>query len=140
MMESQMVIPREGHLEVVLHVFTFLRQKYNSRMSVDPTYPIIDMNALKECKWKYFYGDLKGGLSPTNPEERKIEVDLRGYVGEDHARENKTRRSRSGFLIFLNTALIQWLSNKAVHDREVCFSGGFYGHEDFHGYISRDEL
>ena len=71
MMSSQMAIPREVHLEAVLHVFAFLRQKYNSRMSVDPTYPIIDMNALKECKWKYFYGGLKEDIPPNIPAERR---------------------------------------------------------------------
>ena len=36
-------MPREVHLEAVLHVFAFLRQKYNSRMAFDPTYLAIDM-------------------------------------------------------------------------------------------------
>ena len=47
MMASQMLIPREVHLEAVLHVFLFLRQKYNSRMAFDPTYPVINMNDFK---------------------------------------------------------------------------------------------
>ena len=37
MMASHMAMPREVHLEVVLHVFAFIRQKYNSRMAFDPT-------------------------------------------------------------------------------------------------------
>ena len=37
MMISQMVVPREGHLEAVLHVFSFILQKYNSSMAFDPT-------------------------------------------------------------------------------------------------------
>ncbi|EJK60248.1 hypothetical protein THAOC_19435 [Thalassiosira oceanica] len=34
------------------------------------------------------------------------------YVDSDHAGEKKTRRSRTGFFIFLNSALIQWLSRR----------------------------
>ena len=47
MMASQMPMPKEVHLEAVLHLFVCLRQKYNSRMAFDPTYPIIDMNGFK---------------------------------------------------------------------------------------------
>ena len=56
MMASCMAMPREGHLESVLHVFAFLRQNKNSRMAFDPTYPFIDMNDFQEYKWKYFMG------------------------------------------------------------------------------------
>ena len=55
-MASQISMPWEGHSEAVLHVFAFLRQKYNYRMVFDPTYPSIDMNDFKEWKWKDFYG------------------------------------------------------------------------------------
>ena len=62
MMASQIDMPREGHFEVVLHVFSFLCQKYNSRTAFDPTYPAIDMNDFKECKWKDFYPVLKEAI------------------------------------------------------------------------------
>ena len=67
-MASQMFMPREVHLEAVLYVFLFLRQKYNFRMVFDPTYLVIDMNDFKEWKWKYFYGYLKESV-PTNAPE-----------------------------------------------------------------------
>ena len=58
---------------------------------------------------------------PLNfPEEMVKEVYLRGCADSDHAVENKTRRSRSGFFIFWNTALIQWFSkNQATIDTSV---------------------
>jgi len=34
------------------------------------------------------------------------------FVDSDHAGDKLTRRSRTGFLIYINTALIQWLSKK----------------------------
>ena len=57
MMASHMSMPREGHLESVLRLFAFLRQKCNSRMVFDPTYPDIHMNYFKEYKWKGFMGN-----------------------------------------------------------------------------------
>ena len=46
-MASQMAIPREGHLEVVLNMFAFFCQKHNSRISFDLTYPTINMSDFK---------------------------------------------------------------------------------------------
>ena len=84
-MESHMAMTMEGHLEAVLHVFAFICQNYNSIMVSDPTYPAINMNDLKEYKWKGFYGGLIEAIPPNAPEESRKEVDLRGYVDSDHA-------------------------------------------------------
>ena len=70
MMASQMAMTREGHLEAVLHVFAFLRKKYNTRMAFEPTYPAINMNDFRKYKWKGFYGELKEATPPKAPEER----------------------------------------------------------------------
>ena len=83
-MASQMAMPMEGHLEVVLYVSAFLRPKYNSRISFDPDYPIIDMNDFKDCKWTDFYGSLKEAIPHNAPEERGKEVDMCGCVDSDH--------------------------------------------------------
>ena len=64
MMASHMEMPREGNLEAVFHVFKFLRQKYNSRMAFDPTYPATEMNDFKECKWKNVCGESKETTPP----------------------------------------------------------------------------
>ena len=39
-------------------------------MAFESTYPIINMNDFKECKWKYLYGDLDKAINPNVPEER----------------------------------------------------------------------
>ena len=59
MMASQITIPRDGHLELVLHVFVFLLQKYNSGITCDPTYPTINMSGFKKFKLKVLYGQLE---------------------------------------------------------------------------------
>ena len=58
LMAPQMEIPRECHLDDMIHVFYFLHQKYNLRMAFDTTYPGINVKVLKECDWKEFYGDV----------------------------------------------------------------------------------
>ena len=51
---SHMIMPREGHLEAVFHLFNHLEKKHNARIVFDPSYPEIDRSAFKECDWKSF--------------------------------------------------------------------------------------
>ena len=59
------------------------------------------------------------------PEPRDKDVDLRMYVNSDHAGNNSTRRSRTGFLIYTNIALIQWLSKKQLNIETSVFDAEF---------------
>ena len=105
-MASQLAMPREGHLECVYQIFAYLSITHNSRMVFDPTYPDIDMSQFKECEWKTFYTSTKEEIPGNTPDSRGKEVDLRLYVDSDHAGETVIRRSRSGFFIFVNMALV----------------------------------
>lgn len=42
MMFSIMVMPRKCHLKQLLHIFAYLKQKYNSETALDPTVPVFD--------------------------------------------------------------------------------------------------
>jgi hypothetical protein len=112
LMSSYMAMPREGHLDAVLHIFGYLKIKYNSRMAFDPTVPYCNETSFQECDWKEFYGDVQEAIPSNAPEPRGESVHIRMYVDSDHTGEKRTRRSRSGFFVFLNCALVQWLSKK----------------------------
>ena len=112
MLASHLALPRRGHLEAVYHIYAYLALKHNTRLVMDPTYPIIDMATFKECDWREFYGDVHEPIPPNAPPPRGKEVDLRLFVDSDHAGDRMTRRSRSGFLIYLNLAPIVWFSKK----------------------------
>jgi len=114
MLVSHLALPREGHLEAVIHLYSYLRNKHNARMCFDPTYPEIDMlGSFKECDWKTFYGNGKEAIPPNAAKIRGKEVDLRLYVDSDHAGEEVTRCSRTGFFIFLNMApSVVWFSKR----------------------------
>ena len=107
------VSPREGHMEAALHIMAYLKLKHKSCLVFDPTYPSIDMSTFKKNKeWHDFYRDAKEAIPPNAPEPRGKDVDLRMMVDSDHAGDKVTRRSRTGYMIFVNMALIQWLSKK----------------------------
>jgi hypothetical protein len=47
------------------------------------------------------------------------------YVDSDHAGEKKTIRTRLGFFVFINGALIQWLSKKQATIKTSVFGAKF---------------
>ena len=112
MLSSYLTLPREGHLEAALHIMGYLKQKHNSRLIFDPTYPLIDESDFPEYDWTEFYGDVSEAIPHDMPEPLGKEVDIRMMTDSDHAGCKTTRRSRTGILIFCNLALIQWISKR----------------------------
>ncbi len=124
-MASQMASTREGHLDALLHMFGFLRICHNSWMVYDPSYPTIDMDVFKPNDWKSFYGNVEESIPSNAPESRGKDVDLRLYVDSDHAGEKCTRRSRTGFFVFMNTALVQGFSKQQATIKTSVFGAEF---------------
>ena len=112
LLSTHLAYPREGHLIAAIHIMAYLKQKHNTRLVFDPTIPDINLNNFPKYDWTEFYGDVKEALPPDMPEPLGKEVDLIMNVDSDHAGDKATRRSRSGLLIFMNMACIDWLSQK----------------------------
>ena len=55
-------------------MFAYLKNKHNSRMVFDPSYPDIDRTQFKECDWKNFYTTAKEAIpgNAPNPGERML--------------------------------------------------------------------
>jgi hypothetical protein len=94
-----MIFPRKGHLEAVFHVFAYLGLHHNARVVFDPTYPYVDMGTFIKTDWKSMHGDVKEMIPSYAPVSREKEVDLRLFVDSDHACEQFTKRSSTGFVI-----------------------------------------
>jgi hypothetical protein len=112
MLSTFLCMSREGHLEAVYHLFSFLSLHHNTRVVFDPTYPDVDMHAFIKTDWKPMYGDVKEAIPPNAPAARVKAIDLHFFVDSDHSGEHFTRRSRTGFIIYLNMAPIVWFSNR----------------------------
>ena len=122
---SHMALPREGHLDTMFHVFAFLKIKHNARSIFDPTYPEIDQSKFLRHDWKHFYGDVKESLPSDAPKPRGKEVEVRFFVDSDHIGNQRTRRSRSGYFVFVNSALVGWLSKKQATVETSVFGAEF---------------
>ena len=105
LLSSHVAIPREGHMEAAVHVMAHVSQRYDSRLMYHPTYPEIDHCVFMECDKLKFYRDAKEAI-PVNVPEPWV------FVDSNHAEDRVSCRSRTGFLIYMNTALVQWFSKK----------------------------
>ena len=110
---SMMALPREGHLNAVFQMFAFLKSRHNGVMVFDPTEPEIDYSKFQKEDWSATpYGSCSEDLPQNAPRPLGIGFSIRAFVDSDHAGDMITRRSRTGFIIFLNNAPIYWYSKK----------------------------
>jgi hypothetical protein len=112
MFSTYLCLPREGHLDAVFHLFAYLALYHNSRVLFEPTYLSVDMGAFIQTEWKSMYGYVKEMIPSDAPVPRGKEVDLRLFVDSDHVGEQFTRRSGTGYVMYLNMAPLVWLSKR----------------------------
>jgi hypothetical protein len=137
MLSTYLFLPRKGQLEDVFHVFAYLGLHHNAMVVFDPTYPSVDMGTFIKTDWKSMYGDVKEMIPSGAPFSLGKEVDLRLFVYSDHADDQLTRHSRTGFVIYLNMAPIVWFSNRHPTVESSVFGAEFVamknGIETFRG-------
>ena len=113
MMSSMLAMPRRGHLENLFQIFAYLKKYHNAEMVFDPSLPDVNMNDFVRNDWtaseqmKYVEELPRNMLTP-----RGIGFRMIVYVDADHAGDTITRRSRTGFIVFLNNSPIYWCSKK----------------------------
>ena len=110
MLLSNNAYPHDGNAVSALHIMYDLKGKHNSRLALDPTYPAIVYEKFEtEKDWTAFYGDVEEEIPPNSPTLIGKSADLQMMVNIDHAGDNINRRSRTGFTIFVNLDLVQFL-------------------------------
>jgi hypothetical protein len=135
MLAAHTAMPREGHLIAVLRIFSYLRKHHNARIAFDPTYPTIEYSKFERKDWRWFYNDVKEPIPPNAPKPLGKPVVIRFYVDADHAGDHVTRWSRTGFIMFINCAVINWYSKKQGSVEGATFGSEFHGH----GNCGRDQ-
>ena len=128
MMSSHMALPRVGHLQQVLHIFAHLKKYHNTEIVYDPSDPVIDQSKYEAKDWassEFGHVEGKEELPPKMPEPRGFGFTIRAKVDADHASDTVTRRSRTGFLVYLNCALVYWWSKKQTSVETSSFGSEF---------------
>jgi hypothetical protein len=125
MLASQMALPREGHLVAVLRIFAYLKKHHNSRIVFNPEYPTIDHSQFPRQDWSRFYGKVEEPIPSNAPEPRGQPVVIRMEVDADHAGDRLTRRSRTGYVLYLNSSVINVYSKKQGSVEGATFGSEF---------------
>jgi hypothetical protein len=97
-----------------MHIFSFLKKKPKLSIYMDPSLPIIeygDFRTKKEGFAEYYQG-AEEPMPHDMPRTRGRPVVTTEFVDASHAANKKTRRSHTGFLLFLNRSLILWYSKR----------------------------
>ena len=136
MMSSHLALPRKGHLGQVFHIFGYLKKHHNAEMPFDPTEKEIDMSRFVKQDWsKSIYGVLEEELPDNMPAPHGLSMRMTVKVDADHAGESLTRRSRTGYLVFLNKAPIYWLSKKQTSCETSTFGSEFVAMKQAMEYV-----
>ena len=95
-------------------------------MVFDPSDPEIDDNMFPKEDWTHsVYGKSKESIPSNIPQPRGLGFKMVAYVVSDHAGDSMTRRSRTGFIVFLNNAPIYWTSKKQTCIETSSFASEF---------------
>ena len=93
MRASHMVSPRVGHMEQVLHIFSYLKSHHNTKMVFDPGEPDFDIDTTfpREDWSDTVYGEVQEELPHEMLEVRGSRFNIAIYVDSDHASDNLTQ-------------------------------------------------
>ena len=107
-------------------MFSFLKHIHNGVMVFDPTEPDIDYQAFPRDDWSAsVYGDGSETLPANMPDSRGASMTIQVFVDSDHAGDTATRRSCTGFAVFLNSAPIYWYSKRQTGIETSSFGSEF---------------
>jgi len=135
-MASMMALPRQGHLKQLYHMFAFLKLKHNGVMVFDPTIPELDVSKFPREDWSAAaYGDCSEETPQNAPMPRGNGMMMRAFVDSDHAGDVTTRRSRTGFMIYLNSSPIYFFSKKQTSVETSSFGSEFVAMKQCCEYI-----
>ena len=138
MMSSHLVMPRKGHLDQVLHIFAYLHKYHNTELVYDPSDPVVEHDVFEQRDWTSSeFGAVQGKevIPPNMPEPRGEGFTMHAKVDADHASDTITRCSRTGFLLYLNCALIYWWSKKHNSVESSSFGSEFIAMEQCCEYV-----
>ena len=118
---------REGHLQQVFNIFSYLKANPKLTIHMDPQLPSIDYSVFRTNRHTFEeqYRDAEEQIPGDMPKPRGNPVTITAYVDASHASNKKTRRSHTGFLIFINRAPIHWYSKRQQTVETSAFSSEF---------------
>jgi hypothetical protein len=137
MLSSHLALPRQGHMNALFHIVGYLDKHHNAEMVFDPSDPDLDMSLFEQRDWSTSEQGLclQEELPLNMPSPCGMGFTMRVYVDADHATDSMTRRSRTGFLVYLNRAPIYWNSKKQAGVETLSFGSEFIAMKQCTEYV-----
>ena len=116
--------PREGHLQEVLHIVSYLKKNPKLTIYMDPRILPLDLSAFLDCRdyFREYYRDAEEIMPFDMPQARGRLVMILAYVDALHGTNKVTRKSHTGYIIFVNRAPILWYSKRQQTVETSAFS------------------
>ena len=108
-LSSYQSAPRDGNLQQILHIFALLKKNPKLTLYFDPSPTVIDPTAFTGSTSEEFrdkYRGAKEELPTYAPKPRGRAVEVTSFVDASYAADKKTRRSHTGYIVFVNRAPI----------------------------------
>jgi hypothetical protein len=104
--------PREDHMQKILWMFTYIKRHLESKLVFDPFARDWSHYQFLNHDWSEFYPDAMEAIPSNAPEARGKPVQINMFCDAAHANDHVTRRSTTGFIIFLQGTPILWYSKR----------------------------
>ena len=107
--------PREGHLELAVHLFGFLKKHPNRQIVIDSRPLVVPEEFCQETFHPDFledYPDANEEIDPGLPKAFGMELETSIFFDADHAHDQKTRRSITGLIMFVGRTPVLWSSKR----------------------------
>ena len=128
LLSSFQAAPREGHLNQLLRILAFLKKKPKLTLYFDPAQAKLDENMFSGSDYTQFkdhYRDAVEELPDRRPKPRGRMVKITCFVDASHAANRVTRKSHTGYIIFINRAPIIWYSKRQNTVESSTFTSEF---------------
>ena len=110
LISAHLELPHIGHLEQVIHMFSYLKLHPKRNISFDAAHPSIDERRFKKYDWYDFYCGAKEAIPLDCPEPLGNSISTHCFVNADVAGNLMSRKIQTVVLIFCNRAPIIWHS------------------------------
>ena len=119
--------PRRGHLNALYQIFSFIKNNPKLTLYFDPRLPSIDYAIFKNNagEFKEYYQDAVEELPPRTPTPRGRMITTTAFVDSSHAANKVTRKSHTGYILFVNRTPIIWYSKRTSTVETSAFSSEF---------------
>ena len=127
MLSAYQASPRRGYLSALYQIFAYLKQKPKLSLYFDPRLPNIDYTAFQDNAHDFqeYYRDAVEEMPPRVPKPRGRYVLTTAFVDASLMANRVTKKSQTGFIIFVNRAPIIFYSKRQSTVESSAFSSEF---------------